>query len=215
MNYFSILVIATLLVGSLAFSPIATYGHTTVSVERYDIEAGWGIEPPIVGIRNNFVFIVSEPEGSEGVRTGVKHAFKNLDVTAKFGGITKALDINADSRPGHYYSPVIPTKTGSFIINFKGEINDVIVDIDIPIEDVESTAVLDFPPSSSSSNQDVSALKSALSSMQKDIDALKSGKSGDPNYVSNDGSAYDFAIFGLSLGAAGVILAIVAMVKRK
>ena len=31
----------------------------------------------------------------------------------------------------------------------------------------------------------------------------------------NVGPAYDFAVFGLSLGAAGVILAIIAMLKRK
>ena len=30
-----------------------SYAHTTVEVEQYKIEAGWGIEPPVVGIRNN------------------------------------------------------------------------------------------------------------------------------------------------------------------
>jgi len=33
--------------------------------------------------------------------------------------------------------------------------------------------------------------------------------------VSDGGTTYNFAVFGLSLGAAGVILAIIAMVKRK
>ena len=31
----------------------SSFAHTTVDVEQYEIEAGWGIEPPIVGIRND------------------------------------------------------------------------------------------------------------------------------------------------------------------
>ena len=78
-------------------------------------------------------------------------------------------------RLGHYFSSVIPTRTGSFTILLKGEINGVPVDVEIPLEDVESTAVLDFPPTSgSSSDQDVAALKNSLSSIQKDVTNLKS-----------------------------------------
>ena len=61
------------------------------------------------------------------------------------GGVTKVLDINSDPRPGNYFSKIIPTKTGSLVIELKGEINGVPVDVEIPIEDVETTAVLDFP----------------------------------------------------------------------
>jgi hypothetical protein len=31
----------------------------------------------------------------------------------------------------------------------------------------------------------------------------------------NDGTTYDFAIFGLSIAAAAIILAIIALIKRK
>jgi hypothetical protein len=120
-----------------------------------------------VSIRNDFVFEISEPGETEGIKSGVKNAFKNLEATAKFGGVTKKLDINSDPRLGHYFSSVIPTRTGSFTILLKGDVNGVPVDVEIPLEDVESTAVLDFPPQSD------------------------------------------------SLGAAGVILAIIAMIKRK
>ena len=86
-------------------------------------------------------------------------------------------------------------------------------DIEIPVEDVESTAVLDFPPTSgSSSDQDVSALKSAVSSLQKDVSEIKSGSQVED---SSEGAAYDFAILGLSIAAAAIILAVIALVKRK
>ena len=186
--------------------------HTTVEVDQYKIEAGWGIEPPVVGIRNDFVFKITQPGQSEGTYKGITSAFKNLDVTAMYGGVTKKIDINSDPRPGYYFSPVIPTRTGTIVIDLKGELDGVDVDIQIPIEDVESTAILDFPPlSEQSSDSDTTALKNAISSLQKEVSSIKSG-SGVDDFDS--GIIYDFAVFGMSLGASGVILAIISMTKK-
>lgn len=213
MNYVLFTILAFLIIGSV-FS--VAYGHKTVNVEQYEIEVGWQIEPPIVGFRNAITFEINEIE-SESVKAGVANAFKNLEATIKFGGITKTLDINSDPRLGHYFSDIIPTRTGTIEIDLKGEINGVPVDFSVQIEDVESTAILDFPPSTSSSGQYVSTLKNAMSSLQQDVSDIKS-KFGniDTSSASYDiEAAYNFGIFGLSLGAAGVILAIVAMIKRK
>ena len=195
------------LLGGVLMAP--AFAHTTVNIEEYAIEAGWGIEPPVAEFRNEFVFEVSTSGGAEGVKSGVKNAFKDLVVTAKFGGITKRLDINSEPTPGHYSSKVIPTKTGSISILMSGSINGTPVDIEIPVEDVETTAVLDFPPRAGSAAGDTQAVKSALSALQEDVRALKSDPAG-----ADSGVAYDYAVFGLSLGAAGVILAIVAMLRR-
>jgi hypothetical protein len=189
-----------------------SYAHTTVHVEPYEIEAGWGIEPPVVGIRNDLVFKFTEAGETEGTRKGVTSVFKNIDATVMFGGASKKIDINSDPRPGYYFSPIIPTKTGSYLVEFKGEIRGVSVDVKIPVEDVEPTAVLDFPPSSSAGDTDIVALKNAISSLQQDISKLKSGES-DVTY--DDGASYDFAIFGLSIASAAIILAIIALIKRK
>jgi len=189
------------------------FAHTTVEVDKFEIEVGWGTEPPVVGFRNDFVFQISEPGDSPGLKMGIKNAFKNLSATAKFGGVTKVLDIGSDPRPGHYFSHVIPTKTGSYTISLDGEIDGIPITVEIPVEDVESTAVLDFPPTTaSSSNQDVVSLKSAVSSLQQDVSSLKSGKGIE---VSSEGSSYDFAILGLSIAAAAIILSIIALLKRK
>jgi len=190
------------------------FAHTTVEVENYSIEVGWGTEPPVVGFRNDFVFQISEPGENPGVKTGIINAFKNLEATAKFGGVTKILDIGSDPRPGHYLSHVIPTKVGSISIVLQGDINGVPVDVEIPVEDVETTAVLDFPPAGgSSSDQDISALKSAISDLQRDVLSIKSGSG--IEVKSDTGAAYDFAVLGLSIGAAAIILAVVSLVKRK
>lgn len=198
----------------LSFGLISpAFAHTTVEVEPYEIEVGWGTEPPVVGFRNDFVFEISEPGETVGLKVGIKNAFKNIEAIAKFGGLTKVLNIDSDPRPGHYFSHVIPTKTGSYSIQLKGEINGVLIDEDIPVEDVESTAVLDFPSTSdSSSNQDVAVLKAAVKSLQEDVSEIKSGQG---ITVSSEGDSYDYAILGLSIAAAAIILAIIALVKRK
>ncbi len=213
------LIIFVLLVTIFVVTIPNSYGHTTINVEPYEIEVGWGTEPPVVGIRNDFVFEVSEPGETEGVKTGVVNAFKNLEVTAKFGGLSKVLDIDSDPRPGHYFSPVIPTRTGTITFEIKGNIEGTDVDIEVPVEDVESTAVLDFPPTggTSSAQQDVIALKNAISSIQQDLTLLKS-QVGESDIGSGNFSverAYNFGVFGLSLGAAGIVIAIIALIKRK
>ena len=124
------------------------------------------------------------------------------------------MDISADPRPGHYFADIIPTKIGTYSVEITGKLGDVPISVDIPIEGAESTAILDFPLKSSGGSDDIGPIKQALSSLQRDVTDLKdNGVTADSTV--NEGAAYDFAIFGLSLGAAGVILAIIAMIKRK
>ncbi|NWJ30071.1 hypothetical protein HX850_04060 [Marine Group I thaumarchaeote] len=191
---------------------VPSFAHTTVEVDQYEIEIGWGIEPPVVGIRNDIILKITESGETEGTYTGVTNVFKNLEATAMYGGATKKIDINSDPRPGYYFSPIIPTKTGSYFLDLKGNIHGTPIDVQIPIEDVESTSVLDFPLSSSEGPVDITALKNAILSLQQDISKLKSGET---SVSSDGGAAYDFAIFGLSIAAAAIILAIIALIKRK
>lgn len=204
-----------LLIFVLGFGFYSAYAHKTVTVDQYDIEVGWKEEPPLVGIQNAITFEFSQDEGS-GVKTPVTNSFRDLEATVKSGSITKTLEVLSDAKPGKYYAKIIPTKTGSLIIGLKGTLNGVPINQEIQIEDVESTDILAFPPSGSSSGQDVGALKNAMSSLQKDVTEIKS-KIG--NVAGGNGidlsKAYDFGVFGLALGAAGIILAVIAMVKRK
>ena len=211
-NY-TLFVITGLVVLGFGFS--FAYADTTIQVDPYEIEVGWQDEPPVVGILNAITIDIREPGDVEGVSTGITNGFKKLEASVVSGGASKVLDINTDPRPGHYYAKIIPTKTGSLQVELKGEINGIEIDVIIPIEDVESTSILDFPPTaSSSSGQEVTALKNAVTSLQKDISSMKAQGS-ITSTGSDGGAAYNFAVFGLSLGAAGVILAVIAMVRRK
>ncbi len=189
----------------------SSFAHTTVYVEEYEIDIGWGIEPPVVGIRNDLVFKITEPGETEGSYKGVTNVFKDLDALVMFGGISKKIDINSDPRPGYYFSPIIPTKTGSYFVELKGEIRGTSIDVKIPAEDIESTAILDFPPKRSEGFTDIIPLKNAISSLQQDVSKLKSSETS----ISSDGVSYNFAVFGLSIAIAAIILAIIALIKRK
>ena len=213
MNY-TLFVITGLVVLGFGFS--FAYAHTTIQVDPYEIEVGWQDEPPVVGILNAITIDIREPGDVEGVSMGITNAFKNLQASVVSGGASKVLDINSDPRPGHYYAKIIPTKTGSLELKLEGEINGVKINDVIPIEDVESTSVLDFPTTSGSSSGQVVALKNAVTSLQKDVSSIKSQVGGIDTTGNFDAeTAYNFGVFGMSLGAAGVILAIIAMVKRK
>ena len=196
----------------------AAYAHTTIHIDKYEIEAGWGEEPPVVGLANTIVVEVAVSGEKEGLRTGVTSAFKSMTATLISGGATKVLDINSDPRPGHYYAKILPTKIGSISVKLVGELNGLPIDVIIPIEDVESQSLIEFPPTSGSSSAgEIGALKNALSSLQKDVSNIKSNV-GDVSLTAGGvdiENAYNFAVFGLSLGAAAVILAIIAMLRRK
>ena len=214
MNY-PLFALAGLIV--LGFSIPFAYAHTTIEVGPYQIEVGWQDEPPVAGILNAITIDIREPGDVEGVSMGITSAFKNLQASVVSGGASKVLDINTDPRPGHYYAKIIPTKIGSLEIKLQGEINGVKINNIIPVEDVESTSVLDFPATSGSSSGQVVALTNAVTSLQKDVSSIKSQVGGIDTSSGNFDAetAYNFGVFGISLGAAGVILAIIAMVKRK
>ena len=212
----SFLLLSILLISGFGMS--SAFAHTTIYIDQYEIEAGWGDEPPVVNLPNKIVIEVAESGEKEGLRIGVNSAFKSMTATLVAGGATKELDINSDPRPGHYYAKILPTKTGSMSVKLVGELNGLPIDVVIPIEDVESQSVIAFPPvSGSSSAGEISAVKNALSSLQKDVSNIKSNV-GEVSFTAGGvdiQNAYNFGVFGLSLGAAGVILAVIAMLRRK
>ena len=208
----SILLLTISLSIVLGFSTASA--HKTVNIDNLAIEVGWQQEPPLIGFMNAITFGINEkaPDGN----SGVKNAFKNLVATIKSGGLTKTLDIDSEPQAGHYNAKIIPTSKGSYIVLLKGDVNGVKVDTEVPVEDVEDQSILAFPTKQGSSEQDTGAIKNAMSGLQNEVGDLKAKISGISTTKGSDiENAYNFGILGLSLGAAGIILAIVAMIKRK
>ena len=198
-----------------------SFAHTTISVDKYDVEAGWDVEPPIVGLRNSVILSVVERGEVEGQSTGVTHVFRGVEATIMFGGESKVAAFNPDSLPGHYLSPIIPTRTGTYLLQVQGDIRGTPVDIVIPIEDVEHTAALDFPPVTSGGSggadaADTVAMKKAISSLQQDVSRLKSGEDMVPSGDNNDtgGLSYSFAVMGLSMSAVAIVMGVISLTRR-
>ena len=182
------------------------FAHKTVFVEQYEIEVGWRDEPPLVSQQNAIVFAITTEEG-EGVSSGVTNAFKDLTATVKSGNVQKQLDVLSDAKAGHYYSKIIPTQTGSLIIELKGTIDGITVSEQVQIEDVENINIIAFPPTDASGLPDLAKIKNTLGQLQQDV--AQQSDSG------NSGQSYDYAVFAMGLGAAGVILAVISLIKRK
>lgn len=197
----------------MGFAP--AFAHKTVTVGQYEIEVGWRDEPPLVSQQNAVFFSITQDEGN-GVKSGVINAFKDLEAEVKSGSTSKSLDILSDIKVGNYYSKIIPTKTGSLTIVLKGTLEGIPVNEEVTIESVESIDLLAFPPSGSSSGQDASAIKNALSVLQRDMADVKA-KIGNAQLPANVdlSKTYDSGVFGIAIGTAGVILAVISMLKRK
>jgi len=197
----------------MGFGTTSVYGHTTVDVEKYKIEIGWETEPPIVGIRNDLTLKFTEPGETEGTRKGVTSVFKNLDATIVYGGLTKEIDINSDPRPGYYYSPIIPTKTGTYSVDLKGEIGKSQVNVRIPVEDIESAAVLDFPLSASSSNNDIKVIQNSVKSLQEEISKIKTNADSSMENESDERAGFGFAVIAIALSVSAIIIGIISRLK--
>ncbi|MGQ0605753.1 MAG: hypothetical protein ACT4OD_02200 [Candidatus Nitrosotenuis sp.] len=189
-------------------SPI--FAHKTVIVDRYEIEVGWRDEPPLVSQQNAITFAITTEEG-DGVSAGVTNAFKDLAATIKSGNVQKQLDILSDAKTGHYYSKIIPTQTGSLAIELKGTISGVVVNEQIQVEDVENINIIAFPSTDATGLPDLAKIKNTLGQLQQDVAQIKQGgQSG-----GDSGKSYDYAVFAMGLGAAGVIIAVISLIKRK
>lgn len=197
---------AIMIIAISGVSPV--FAHKTVFVEQYEIEIGWRDEPPLVSQQNAIVFAITTEEG-EGVRSGVTNAFKDLTATIKSGSAQKQLDVLSDAKAGHYYSKIIPTQTGSLVVELKGTINGIEVNEQVQIEDVENINIIAFPPTDASGLPDLAKIKNTLGQLQQDVAQLSQGG------TDNSGQSYDYAVFAMGLGAAGVILAVISLVKRK
>lgn len=209
MNYMKTQVLLVLTV-IFASSVSLAFAHSTVTVGQYDIEVGWRDEPSLVSQQNAITFEISTDEGN-GVSTGVSNAFKDLTATVKSGNVEKQLDILSEEKAGHYYAKIIPTQVGSLVVELKGTINGVDVNEQIKVEDVDNINVIAFPPTDASGLPDLAKIKNTLGQLQQNVAQLNEGKA--PG--SESGKSYDYAVFAMGLGAAGVVIAVISLVKRK
>lgn len=216
--------ILVLLISTL-FIPVLNpaYAHTAINVGDITIEAGWKNEPSLVGELNAVILKVSQQSKPFVIDP------KSLTVEVKYGGVVKTMDIEPTEELGVYSSPIIPTRLGSYLVAVKGVVGGNNVNAEIPIEDVDDKQKLTFPDTSAESTELknlASQIQSSVNQLQTTVDQAAGKISSAENSASEakklatdmraDGErTYSFGIIGMGLGAAGIVVAIAAMTRRR
>jgi hypothetical protein len=171
--------------------PFVALAHTSIDIGSYTVEVGWVDEPPIAGMKNAVFISITNKDTQkpvEGVST--------LEVTVSTGGKDRKLDVRplSEDKPGQYAADFIPTRRGTYTVKLSGKIESTAVNTSVDIEEVADANSLAFPDSQADAN-----------ALQKSIDDLRGEVS----------SARAFGVAGAALGAIGLVLAGVALGRKR
>src|SRR5574338_69549 len=171
---FSLIIASVILISPLSVKPAEA--HITKVFGNYIVEVGWDNEPVYSDLTNNV--IVEVKKGSGDSAKPVINALKDMQISVKYGSVTKPLDFLPSSVvDGQYNAPLIPTRVGTYSLVWKGNVVDQAIDTEIPLDDVASIDALNFPPSADSPS-DASAymgqMGTLVNQLTSDIEDAKS-----------------------------------------
>jgi hypothetical protein len=182
------LLLALLSLVLLTISTQSALAHERIEVGPYAIVVGWEEEPVIVGERNALVFEVTEDDSPV---TGVE---SSLDIEILYGGRSFRTNINPTVEPGTYTADIFPTVRGQYEVRLFGSIGETAVDMTVEPEEVLSASRLQFPEAQPDPIE-----------LQNNIDELKQQLQ----------AARTLAYVGIGVGIIAIILAAVALMRRR
>ena len=198
--------------------------HITKVFGDYLVSVGWQNEPAYSGILN--APIIEVKKGSGDTAKPVINALANMQISIKYGSVTKQLDFVPDSTvDGQYVSPLIPTKVGSYSIVMKGTIENQTIDTEIALDDVVGIDTLNFPPSGSTDTSNMGQVGTIISQLTSDIEDAKSSANSAAQSVANVGKSfqevkdttdrlYMISMAGIGIGVAGIVIAVFAISRK-
>src|SRR5450759_2024828 len=174
---------------AFALTLVATqfaFAHERRTVGKYDFLVGWTNEPAYASQSNAIFLAVTDTQTKKPV-TGLD---KTLQAEVIFGARSMVVPLTeSDENPGTYTGPFVPTRVGSYIFHFSGQVAGQTVDEKFEsgpntFDDVQDIAALQFPDK-----------VPAASDLAKQVQAAQNAASG----------AQTFAWVGIALGALGLI----------
>jgi hypothetical protein len=199
--------------------------HITKVFGNYLVTVGWQNEPTYSGLLN--APIVEVKKGSGDSAKPVINALANMQISIKYGSVTKQLDFVPDSTvDGQYVSPLIPTKVGSYSLIMKGIIENQSIDTEIPLDDVASIDTLNFPQSGSSADtSNIGQVGTIINQLTSDIEDAKNNANSAAQSVANIGKSfqevkdttdklYMISMTGIGIGIAGIVIAVFAISRK-
>jgi hypothetical protein len=232
-----LLMLTLLLIFSCSSTKIA-YAHITKMFGNIQVEVGWSNEPPLVGLLNNAIVQVNQTSG-KNTQTPIINALANMDIAAKYGGVTKPLDfVPSEETEGMYNGQMIPTRPGTYSLVLNGTIQNQKINAEIPLDLVESTQKLNFPDSGGASSGGIGVsntaatsnnigpqLQGIVSQLANDIDLTKNSldtlsktntntQKTIQDLKSTNDRLYMIGLGGVGAGVAGIIIAATALSRR-
>ena len=180
------------------------FGHTIDSVDNYRLEIGWMNEPIVSGETNGIELFVSplEPDldlKNQIFQNGVPGLEKSLKVQLVFQDHKITLPFEADHNiPGKYYAFVNPTISGYYQANILGTIGESTVSLSMHPPKVDERSYIEFPESS---DLTLNQLIDGHTAVVGEVNSLKESV-----------SELEKSNMQLSLGFAGIIIGIIAIV---
>ena len=223
---FSLIIAAIIFASPISVKPAEA--HITKVYGNYLVQVGWDNEPVYTGLLN--AAQVTVKKGSGDSAQPVINALKDLQISAKYGGVTKPLDFLPSSTvDGQYHAVLIPTHVGTYSLVFSGTVEGQAVDDEIPLDDVASVDSLNFPPSSGSSSSDTTNMGQVgtiINQLTSDIEDAKNNADAASKSVSNvaqsfqqvkstTDSLYMISMTGIGIGIAGIVIAVIAITRNK
>ena len=202
-------VVCTLLLVVLAASALA---HETATAGDLALEVGWGTEPAYAGQLNSVQLIVThkadgDPINDPGARLTAMVSYG--DQEQEFA-LAPTYDAEAGTgTPGEYAALIIPTAPGDYSFHITGKVEGVKVDLKVAsspttFSPVEDASAAQFPVKVPGTDQVAQRLDKELSRMAStgDVSSEVSG-------------AKTLGYVGIAVGAVGVVLAAVALLRRR
>lgn len=214
-------------IAALNFSP--AFAHKTITQGQFNIGAGWGTEPPLVGELNTIVLEVTRASDGQPVINALAQV--NSDI--RKGGEIKSLNFVPQEQPGIYEAQLIPSQTGQYTVAFNGTVAGQAINGQIEIENVENTQRLEFPPAGSSGGNNNALSQEMLGQVQAVITDLttlvqqanttgtEAKQAAQAATDSAEGlkaaadRAYLFGIIAVGVGVAGIALGAIALSRRE
>ncbi len=203
---------AALVCASLIVLAAPAAAHETAKAGDLALEVGWGTEPAYVGQLNSVQLIVThaadgDPINDPGARLTAMVIYG--DQQQEFA-LAPTYDAEAGTgTPGEYAALIIPTAPGDYAFHVTGTVERVKVNLEVAsspktFSPVEDASAAQFPVKVPGTEQVAQRLDAGLARV---------ATTGDVS--SEVSSAKTIGYVGIAVGAVGVVLAAVALLRRR
>ena len=222
---FSLVFIMLLLVMSLPpLAPKSASAHISKVFGNYTVEVGWANEPAFAGQMNNVQVIIKKGNVDNG--TAVTDALANMQISVKYGTVSKLLDfVPSDEVSGLYSSPLIPARVGSYNVIMKGTIEGQNIDTEYALDDVGSADTINFPQTTSDTSSNMGQIGTIINQLTSDIEEAKNNANSAAQSIANVGKSFQevkdttdrlylISMTGIGVGVAGIVIAVYAISRK-